>query len=289
MGRRSFKSHPATRPGPRGPNESLTLPGPPKDIKFKDFGESSGPFLKSGPLKLPPPQGPARPLPAPEGHLPVLLKQGRFEGLPPQDPFRPPSRPRGKRPQGSRGPPPGAKPAHHARAPGRNPRIQFSASPEAVVKSPAGGIRNTRDSPHHLHSPGDFHAPQFTQPAPPRPQGKRNPLGNPHGNAVPGIRIPEFSPPHGATGEGHNFSPFPQGRDTPRRPPRRGPTFSHTPKPEPQPFPSHLQKGLDASEASQPLPGELRVKMSESHARLLRNMEYGVHGEPLDVWIPIAN
>ncbi|KAK8397202.1 hypothetical protein O3P69_004725 [Scylla paramamosain] len=387
----SFKSPPAGGPGPRGPNESFTLSGPPKDIIFKDLGDSTSPFLKSGPPKLLPPQGPLRPHQGPEGHLPVIPQglnaveffpesfpdsqdrpsnvvklephvvlniphQGRFEGLPPQDPFRPPSRPRGKRPEGSRGPPPpppGARLVHHARAPGRNPRIQFSGRPDAIVKNPTGGIRSTRDSQHHLHAPGDFHAPQFIQPPLPRPQGKRNPLANPHGNTVSETRTPEFGPSHGITGEGHSFSPFPQGRDTPPRPPHRArehsgghisphlelelfppqfnthnephnplphhhnpqphhnhhhgpqphpnalspphhhitiPSLSHPPRPEPQSFPSpHEQKGSQPSDLSQPLPDELSVKMSESHARLLRNMEYGVHGEPLDVWIPITN
>ncbi|XP_066990043.1 uncharacterized protein [Macrobrachium rosenbergii] len=43
---------------------------------------------------------------------------------------------------------------------------------------------------------------------------------------------------------------------------------------------------------SQPLPDDPRsrdIRLSESHARLIQNMQYGIDGRPLDVWIPIVD
>ncbi|KAK7086258.1 hypothetical protein SK128_009800 [Halocaridina rubra] len=59
-------------------------------------------------------------------------------------------------------------------------------------------------------------------------------------------------------------------------------------------FPSSHEMENDFTpmrEVSQPLPEdsrENRMLISESHAKMMKNMRYGIDGKPLDVWIPIV-
>ncbi|CAL4126340.1 unnamed protein product, partial [Meganyctiphanes norvegica] len=78
--------------------------------------------------------------------------------------------------------------------------------------------------------------------------------------------------------------PQPSGK---MQPPRGLPTDVQFPSSEEIEDDFHPMGGL-----SQPLPQGLvpqETRVSESHAKLMKNMEFGVNGEPLDVWIPITS
>lgn len=54
------------------------------------------------------------------------------------------------------------------------------------------------------------------------------------------------------------------------------------------------ENNIDIAGISQPLPHQMLLKsshnkMAESHISLLKNLEFGVNGEPLDVWIPMKS
>ena len=58
------------------------------------------------------------------------------------------------------------------------------------------------------------------------------------------------------------------------------------------PADEHKHRDTELSGISQPLPHQILLKtsnskMAESHVSLLKNLQFGVHGEPLDVWIPM--
>ncbi|XP_042241045.1 trithorax group protein osa-like isoform X2 [Homarus americanus] len=144
----------------------------------------------------------------------------------------------------------------------------------------------------HERKPNNFQL-QPTQIQQPRPSLPRLPRGNlhprPHQDAIDFIQLPHITtslgPPHGGTNKpSFKSSPYQENFvEPPRSPSARGVRF---------PSGNEIEKDFrPMHEVSQPLPVPSSLEepqVSESHAKLMRNMRFGVNGEPLDVWIPIT-
>ncbi|XP_042875819.1 uncharacterized protein LOC122255655 [Penaeus japonicus] len=171
--------------------------------------------------------------------------------------------------------------------------IPISLPPQTAIPSTPPAFRVPLPS-HSLpiRRPPPFHISENMSPPPPPPPQlpevhPRPPPFHPSTN-VPTIPKPphfagdDFDAPPRKRGFSEIESPFEfqnslelQGRDTRNR----------------VRFPSGNELESDfvpVHDVSQPLPPMiLQPRLSESHAKMMRNLRYGINGEPLDIWIPI--
>lgn len=145
--------------------------------------------------------------------------------------------------------------------------------------------------PHPLPSrrPHPFHIPEIMSPPPPPPP--RLPEVHPRPPPFhPSTNVPTIPGPPHFPGDDFDAPPrnehqrdFPQGE--------KSFDFQGTNTRNRVRFPSGNELESDfvpVHDMSQPLPPMiLQPRLSESHAKMMRNLRYGVNGEPLDIWIPI--
>ncbi|XP_047471414.1 uncharacterized protein LOC125026857 [Penaeus chinensis] len=176
--------------------------------------------------------------------------------------------------------------------------LPSSHPPQTAVPSTPPVFRAPPPPPPHplpSRSPLFFHIPEIMSPPPPPPP-----------------RLPEFHPRPPPFHPSTNVPTIPKPAHFPRddfdAPPRNehqrdfpqdGKSFDFQNSLEFQGtdtrnrvrFPSGNELESDfipVHDVSQPLPPMiLQPRLSESHAKMMRNLRYGVNGEPLDIWIPI--
>ncbi|KAF2367019.1 hypothetical protein FHG87_002227 [Trinorchestia longiramus] len=181
-----------------------------------------------------------------------------------------------------------------------NSRPPITSLPAHLQVSPAfpEPLRNARHNAFQNHViPSNFHKSDPVQGIPKNQPRTRTINHRPQHNTAqfPPTVKPTFEENEAQFRESHT--------DTKYFEPPRNYKQSHAQR-RPTPSGSHVypvrelepihQNEISLSAISQPLPHHAllkttRNKMAESHVSLLKNLEFGVNGEPLDVWIPMKS
>ncbi|XP_068205577.1 uncharacterized protein [Palaemon carinicauda] len=179
---------------------------------------------------------------------------------------------------------------------------------EIGFKSNGNPSKQTSQFQQNHNLPSSVNLPKARHPIHPPATSSVNSFSHPFGILFPSQSPQLRNPSHQSRPLGPSpippLPPSPPPAPSPRPHPHRlqfhppsqaAPLSSLHPPLRPPRFPSFHEMESDFQPLgviSQPLPEDPQarnIRISESHAKLIQNMQYGVDGRPLDIWIPILD